>query len=65
MDLYPASRRGRAVQTLDRNLLVDTVKLGTEITRREALKIGGLGAVGLAFTKPLIDTIYPKPAFAS
>ena len=53
------------MQTLDRNLLVDTVKLGTEITRREALKIGGLGAVGLAFTKPLIDTIYPKPAFAS
>ena len=34
------------------------------ITRRTALKAGGVAAVGLAFSSPLIRTIRPKPAFA-
>ena len=39
--------------------------LSQPITRRQTLKLGGIAAVGLAFTKPLIDTIYPKLAFAN
>lgn len=27
------------------------------VTRRQLIKAGGIAAVGLAFTKPLIDTI--------
>lgn len=38
--------------------------LAKQITRRDAIKAGGIAAVGLAFSKPLIETIYPKPAFA-
>lgn len=38
--------------------------LSQGLTRRQLIKAGGIAAVGLAFTKPLIDTIYPKPAFA-
>ena len=34
------------------------------ISRRAAIKAGGIAAVGLAFSKPLIETIYPKSAFA-
>jgi hypothetical protein len=39
--------------------------LSRAITRRQAIKAGGIAAVGLAFSKPLIETIYPKPAFAN
>ena len=35
------------------------------LTRRQVIRAGGIAAVGLAFTKPLIETIYPKPAFAN
>ena len=34
------------------------------ISRRDAIKAGGIAAVGLAFSKPVIETIYPRPAFA-
>ena len=39
--------------------------LKRRISRRQAIKVGGLAAVGLAFSKPLLETIRPKPAFAS
>lgn len=39
--------------------------LSRPFTRRQAIKAGGIAAVGLAFSKPLIETIYPKPAFAN
>lgn len=35
------------------------------ITRRQAIKAGGLIALGLVFHKPIIETIVPKPAFAN
>ena len=35
------------------------------ITRRQAIKVGGIAVVGLAFAKPAIDTFFPKPAFAN
>ena len=35
------------------------------ITRRQAIKAGGLTALGLAFSKPVIKTIYPNALFAS
>lgn len=38
--------------------------LNRPITRRRAIKSGGIAIVGLAFVKPAIDTIFPKPAFA-
>ena len=38
--------------------------LERRINRRQAIKTGGLVAIGLVFSKPLINTIYPKPAFA-
>ena len=38
--------------------------LGRPITRRTAIKAGGIAAVGLAFSKPIIETIHPRPAFA-
>ena len=38
--------------------------LNRAVTRRQAIKAGGIAAVGLAFSKPLIETIMPKPAFA-
>ncbi|MCZ6777042.1 MAG: hypothetical protein O7D34_11385 [Ignavibacteria bacterium] len=34
------------------------------MTRRQALRAGGLTALGLVFTKPVIETIRPLPAFA-
>jgi len=39
--------------------------LKRQITRRQAIKAGGTTALGLTFAKPLIRTIYPKPAFAN
>ena len=44
----------------------DTIKryLNRPITRRQAIKVGGLAALGLAFSKPIIDTIRPTPIFA-
>ena len=38
--------------------------LGQRITRRSAIKSGGIAAMGLAFSKPVIETINPRPAFA-
>ena len=35
------------------------------ISRRRAIKAGGIAAVGLVFSKPVIETIRPKPAFAN
>jgi hypothetical protein len=35
------------------------------VTRRQAVKLGGLVALGLVFHKPIIETIVPKPAFAN
>ena len=34
-----------------------------EITRRDAIKAGGVAGLGLAFSKPLIDTLRPRAAF--
>lgn len=39
--------------------------LRRKITRRQAIKVGGLAALGLAFSKPIIDTIRPTPLFAT
>lgn len=33
------------------------------ITRRDVIKAGGLLAVGLAYSKPLVETVMAKPAF--
>ena len=38
--------------------------LERRITRRSAIKAGGIAAVGLAFSKPVIETLHPGPAFA-
>ena len=38
--------------------------LKKRITRRQAIKVGGIAAIGLVFSKPVIETIRPKPAFA-
>lgn len=35
------------------------------MSRRQAIKVGGMASLGLVFTTPLINTIYPKPAFAN
>lgn len=42
-----------------------TKYLETRFTRRQAVKAGGLAAMGLVFSKPIIETIRPKSAFAS
>lgn len=39
--------------------------LTSKISRRQAIKVGGLAALGLAFSKPIISTIAPTPAFAN
>jgi hypothetical protein len=39
--------------------------LSRPITRRQAIMAGGIAVVGLAFSKPLIQTVMPKPAFAN
>jgi hypothetical protein len=41
----------------------DILKVG--LTRRQAVQAAGLAAVGLTFGKPIIQTFYPKPAFAN
>jgi len=46
-------KHGRAAEYLKRQL-----------TRRQALRAGGLTALGLVFSKPIIETIRPLPAFA-
>jgi len=38
--------------------------LRKNITRRQALKAGGIAALGLTFSKPFVDTIRPRPVFA-
>ena len=38
--------------------------LTRRITRRQAVKAGGIAAVGLAFSKPIISSLHPPPAFA-
>ncbi len=35
------------------------------ISRREAVKAGGIAALGLAFSDPVIRTIRARPLFAS
>ena len=37
--------------------------LDREVTRRDALKAGGIAGVGLAFSKPLMTALRPNPAF--
>lgn len=37
---------------------------GRQVTRRQVIKAGGLAALGLVFSKPIIDTIRPTPIFA-
>ena len=37
----------------------------SHITRRQAIKAGGIGALGLTYSEPLIQTLYPKPDFAN
>jgi hypothetical protein len=39
--------------------------LQKRISRRDAMKAGGIAAVGLAFSKPIIETIHPRPASAN
>ena len=34
------------------------------LTRRQAIKAGGIAAIGLAFSKPVIETLRPPPAWA-
>ena len=43
----------------------DVKLLGGRVTRRRAIEIGALAAMGLAFSKPLIETIRPPSAFAA
>lgn len=38
--------------------------LKKRISRRQAMRAGGLAALGLAFSKPIINTIRPQPAYA-
>ena len=34
------------------------------VSRRTAIKVGGIAALGLAFSKPVIETVYAKTAFS-
>lgn len=38
--------------------------LTTRVTRRQVMKAGGIAALGLAFTKPVVETLRPKTAWA-
>ena len=38
--------------------------LNSPITRRQAIKAGGIAVVGLVFAEPLIQTLRPRSAFA-
>ena len=38
--------------------------LKRRISRRQAIKAGGIAAAGLILSKPLIETVRPRPAFA-
>ena len=38
--------------------------LTTRATRRQVIKAGGIVALGLAFSKPIIETLHPRPASA-
>ncbi len=40
------------------------VDLSSPITRRQAIKAGGIAVVGLVFAEPLIQTLRPRSAFA-
>ena len=37
--------------------------LGRKVTRRDALKVGGVAGLGLAFSRPLVTALKPKQAF--
>ena len=39
-------------------------RLNQHITRRQAIKVGGIAAIGLVFSAPLIQTLRPRSAFA-
>ena len=51
----------------DQNLGSDNrvAKPLSRVTRRDALKMGGAAALGIAFSKPIIRSVTPRPAFAS
>ena len=38
--------------------------LNSHITRRQAIKAGGIAVVGLVFAGPIINTLQPRSAFA-
>jgi hypothetical protein len=38
--------------------------LQRQLTRRQAIKAGGIAALGLVFSKPVINTLRPAPVFA-
>ena len=40
-------------------------RLHSRLTRRQVIKAGGVAALGLAFSKPIVETLRPKPASAN
>ena len=49
---------------MDQNLTEFNVQGKHFITRRQAIRMGGIVAAGLIFSRPIIDTILPRPLFA-
>ncbi len=49
---------------MDQNLTEFNDRKQHYITRRQAIKLGGIVAAGLIFSRPIIDTILPTPVFA-
>lgn len=43
----------------------ESSRLHSRITRRQAIKAGGVAALGLAFSKPIVDTLRPRPVSAN
>lgn len=57
------SYRGCSVEY--RDLEENPFPKSNPISRRQAIKLGGIAVVGLTFSRPMIETILPKPAFAN
>ena len=40
-------------------------RMNSRLTRRQVIKAGGVAALGLAFSRPIVDTLRPKPVSAN
>ena len=60
-----ASKDVRGANVLKERRGPVALRLNRRVTRRQAIKAGGIAVIGLVFSTPVINTFRPKPVFAN